>query len=149
MSQVIVVGGGLAGLSAAHTVLERGGNVLLLDKQGYVIQLLLLLSIPTQAFRTGSWAVTRPRQLRVSMELEQQHSRRQAFQTAPRHSSKIQRRAHESLHGTTSFVSLPATQGMQFTGSRTSSGSTSARSHGSEGTASRAHTVAARSFREW
>ena len=34
MSQVIVVGGGLAGLSAAHTVLERGGNVLLLDKQG-------------------------------------------------------------------------------------------------------------------
>jgi ribulose 1,5-bisphosphate synthetase/thiazole synthase len=33
MAQVIVVGGGLAGLSAAHTILERGGNVLLLDKQ--------------------------------------------------------------------------------------------------------------------
>lgn len=32
---VIVVGGGLAGLSAAHTLLERGANVLLLDKQGY------------------------------------------------------------------------------------------------------------------
>lgn len=31
---VIVVGGGLAGLSAAHTLLERGANVLLLDKQG-------------------------------------------------------------------------------------------------------------------
>ena len=30
--QVIVVGGGLAGLSAAHTVLEHGGRVLLLDK---------------------------------------------------------------------------------------------------------------------
>jgi succinate dehydrogenase/fumarate reductase flavoprotein subunit len=37
MAQVIVVGGGLAGLSAAHTILERGGNVLLLDKQGYVV----------------------------------------------------------------------------------------------------------------
>jgi succinate dehydrogenase/fumarate reductase flavoprotein subunit len=36
MSQVIVVGGGLAGLSAAHTLLERGANVLLLDKQPYV-----------------------------------------------------------------------------------------------------------------
>ena len=34
MSQVIVVGGGLAGLSAAHTVIENGGRVLLLDKVG-------------------------------------------------------------------------------------------------------------------
>lgn len=33
---IIVVGGGLAGLSAAHTLLERGANVLLLDKQGLV-----------------------------------------------------------------------------------------------------------------
>jgi heterodisulfide reductase subunit A-like polyferredoxin len=32
MSQVIIVGGGLAGLSAAHTVLEQGGNVLVIDK---------------------------------------------------------------------------------------------------------------------
>lgn len=32
MTQVIVLGGGLAGLSAAHTVLEHGGRVLLLDK---------------------------------------------------------------------------------------------------------------------
>lgn len=31
---VIVVGGGLAGLSAAHTLLERGASVTLLDKQG-------------------------------------------------------------------------------------------------------------------
>ena len=30
--QIIVVGGGLAGLSTAHTVLEHGGRVLLLDK---------------------------------------------------------------------------------------------------------------------
>lgn len=36
MAQVIVVGGGLAGLSAAHTLLERGASVLLLDKQGFV-----------------------------------------------------------------------------------------------------------------
>jgi len=32
MSKAIVVGGGLSGLSAAHTILERGGNVLVLDK---------------------------------------------------------------------------------------------------------------------
>ena len=31
-TQVIIVGGGLAGLSAAHTVLEGGGRVLLIDK---------------------------------------------------------------------------------------------------------------------
>ncbi|KAJ3114587.1 hypothetical protein HK100_001615 [Physocladia obscura] len=36
MSQVIVIGGGLAGLSACHTVLERGGNVLLLDKNNFL-----------------------------------------------------------------------------------------------------------------
>ncbi|KAI8823131.1 FAD binding domain-containing protein [Fimicolochytrium jonesii] len=33
---IIVVGGGLAGLSAAHTILERGGNVILLDKNGFL-----------------------------------------------------------------------------------------------------------------
>lgn len=43
MAQVIVVGGGLAGLSAAHTLLERGANVLLLDKQGYDDQVFALL----------------------------------------------------------------------------------------------------------
>ncbi|KAG8961590.1 hypothetical protein FRC03_005184 [Tulasnella sp. 419] len=36
MSQVIVVGGGLAGLSACHTLLERGASVLLLDKNGFL-----------------------------------------------------------------------------------------------------------------
>jgi len=36
MTQVIVVGGGLSGLSAAHTVLERGGKVVLLDKNGFL-----------------------------------------------------------------------------------------------------------------
>ncbi|KAL5038776.1 Osmotic growth protein [Batrachochytrium dendrobatidis] len=36
MSRIIVVGGGLAGLSAAHTVLERGGSVLLLDKNAFL-----------------------------------------------------------------------------------------------------------------
>ncbi|KKZ63259.1 hypothetical protein EMCG_02379 [[Emmonsia] crescens] len=33
--RVIVVGGGLSGLSAAHTVYLNGGNVLLLDKQNF------------------------------------------------------------------------------------------------------------------
>ena len=36
MTQVIIVGGGLSGLSAAHTVLERGGRVLLLDKNNFL-----------------------------------------------------------------------------------------------------------------
>lgn len=35
MSQVIIIGGGLAGMSAAHTVLERGGRVLMLDKSAF------------------------------------------------------------------------------------------------------------------
>lgn len=35
LKQVIVVGGGLAGLSACHTVLEHGGKVLLLDKNPF------------------------------------------------------------------------------------------------------------------
>ncbi|KAK1921536.1 FAD binding domain-containing protein [Papiliotrema laurentii] len=35
-AKVIIVGGGLSGLSAAHTVLERGGNVILLDKNSFM-----------------------------------------------------------------------------------------------------------------
>lgn len=35
MSQVIVVGGGLAGMSAAHTVLEHGANVVVIDKSPF------------------------------------------------------------------------------------------------------------------
>ncbi|CAD6974383.1 unnamed protein product, partial [Tilletia controversa] len=31
----IVVGGGLSGLSAAHTLYERGANVLVLDKNPF------------------------------------------------------------------------------------------------------------------
>ncbi|KAI9484612.1 FAD binding domain-containing protein [Zychaea mexicana] len=34
-NQIIVVGGGLSGLAAAHTVYENGGNVLLLDKNPF------------------------------------------------------------------------------------------------------------------
>merc|ERR1712056_13185 len=34
-SQAIVVGGGLAGMSAANTVLENGGKVVLLDKSSF------------------------------------------------------------------------------------------------------------------
>ena len=33
--QVIVVGGGLAGFSAAHTVLEHGSRCILLDKSPF------------------------------------------------------------------------------------------------------------------
>jgi len=36
MAQVIIVGGGLAGNSAAHTVLERGGRVLMVDKMPFL-----------------------------------------------------------------------------------------------------------------
>ena len=36
MEQIIVVGGGLAGLSAAHTAMERGSRVLLLDKNPFM-----------------------------------------------------------------------------------------------------------------
>ena len=35
-AQVIIIGGGLAGLSAAHTVLENGGAVILLDKMKFL-----------------------------------------------------------------------------------------------------------------
>ncbi len=35
-NRVIVVGGGLAGLSACHGVIQRGGNVLLLDKNPFL-----------------------------------------------------------------------------------------------------------------
>jgi len=35
-TQVIVVGGGLSGLSCAHTIIERGGRVLLLDKNSFL-----------------------------------------------------------------------------------------------------------------
>lgn len=34
--KVIVIGGGLAGLSAAHTILENGGSVCLLDKSAFL-----------------------------------------------------------------------------------------------------------------
>lgn len=36
MSEIIVVGGGLSGLSAAHTVLEHGGRVVLLEKNSFL-----------------------------------------------------------------------------------------------------------------
>jgi len=36
MVRVIVVGGGLAGLSTAHTVLEQGGNVIVIDKSSFL-----------------------------------------------------------------------------------------------------------------
>lgn len=35
MAQVIVIGGGLSGMSAAHTVLEHGGRVVVIDKSAF------------------------------------------------------------------------------------------------------------------
>ncbi|GAA5828937.1 hypothetical protein JCM3766R1_003875 [Sporobolomyces carnicolor] len=35
MSSVLVIGGGLSGLSAAHTIYERGGNVTVLEKNSF------------------------------------------------------------------------------------------------------------------
>ena len=58
MAQVIVVGGGLAGLSAAHTLLERGANVLLLDKQGCVSFHRFFSALPTTIhplFQVHGW----------------------------------------------------------------------------------------------
>ena len=34
-TEVIIIGGGLAGMTAAHTVLQAGGRVLLLDKSPF------------------------------------------------------------------------------------------------------------------
>lgn len=39
--RVIVVGGGLSGLSAAHTVYLAGGNVLLLDKNSRICHMVM------------------------------------------------------------------------------------------------------------
>jgi len=36
MAQVIVVGGGLSGLSSVHTVLEHGGRAVLIDKNPFL-----------------------------------------------------------------------------------------------------------------
>jgi succinate dehydrogenase/fumarate reductase flavoprotein subunit len=33
--QTIIIGAGLSGLSAAHTVLERGGKVLILERNAF------------------------------------------------------------------------------------------------------------------
>ena len=55
MAQVIVVGGGLAGLSAAHTLLERGANVLLLDKQGYELISMLTMELLTEESQFHGW----------------------------------------------------------------------------------------------
>lgn len=68
MAQVIVVGGGLAGLSAAHTILERGGNVLVLDKQPYVTFTPLPI-FPFHSFTLVSWVETPQRLLPVSTVL--------------------------------------------------------------------------------
>jgi glycine/D-amino acid oxidase-like deaminating enzyme len=90
MAQVIVVGGGLAGLSAAHTILERGGNVLLIDKQGQVESHPLMSVQLTHTF-VASWEATRPRQLRVSTVPGHRLSSRRVYLTVQRSSSRTPR----------------------------------------------------------
>lgn len=36
MSQIIVIGGGLAGCSAAHTIIQAGLSVVLIDKNAFL-----------------------------------------------------------------------------------------------------------------
>ena len=78
MAQVIIVGGGLAGLSAAHTLLERGADVLLLDKQGWVY---LIIKQPKSHPSPVSWVVTPPRPLQESTAQAHNLSRTSAFPT--------------------------------------------------------------------
>jgi cation diffusion facilitator CzcD-associated flavoprotein CzcO len=92
MAQVIVVGGGLAGLSAAHTLLERGANVLLLDKQGSVSLFLslfsfLLFNLPP--LPSASWAEIPPKLHPASMVLALRLSKITASQTPQRFSLTI------------------------------------------------------------
>ena len=91
MARVIVVGGGLAGLSAAHTLLERGANVILLDKQPYVVRLISQAAPSHPLCPPDSWVVTQPRPRRVLTVLEPRVNKTSASKTAPGSSSKIQR----------------------------------------------------------
>ena len=99
MSQVIVVGGGLAGLSAAHTLLERGANVLLLDKQGCVS------SVSSRApvfnyFFSDSWVVTPQKPHPVSTVLAQILRRHWIFLIPLKSSSTIPRNQYVFLSPT-------------------------------------------------
>ena len=92
MARVIVVGGGLAGLSAAHTLLERGANVTLLDKQPYVAPPRLFKKTPFHNSRPpGSWVVTQLRPRLESTAPEHKVNRISASRTVPGSSLKIRR----------------------------------------------------------
>jgi len=95
MAQVIVVGGGLAGLSAAHTLLERGANVLLLDKQGFVLDPPSCIRLLTR-FAIVSWVVTLQRLPPVSTDLAHSHSKTLAFLTTQRSFSTTLRNPYVS-----------------------------------------------------
>ena len=96
MARVIVVGGGLAGLSAAHTLLERGANVILLDKQPYVATFIFSRQGFFTLFPLDSWVVTLPRPHLVSTVLEPRVSRTSESRTVPGSSSKIPRNRYVS-----------------------------------------------------
>ena len=91
MAQVIVVGGGLAGLSAAHTLLERGANVLLLDKQGSVSLSLFFLSsfFKLPPLCSDSWVEIPPKLHPASTVLALRLSKITASQTRQRFSLTI------------------------------------------------------------
>jgi flavin-dependent dehydrogenase len=90
MSQVIVVGGGLAGLSAAHTLLERGANVLMLDKQGLVVPLLRSHSRLLNSHAV-SWEGIQPKLPPASMVLVLRRSRNMPYLIMPKSSSMTPR----------------------------------------------------------
>lgn len=90
MAQVIVVGGGLAGLSAAHTLLERGANVLLLDKQGSVsLSSSCDLFFHVSSLPSVSWVEILPKLHLASTVLEHRLSKISASQTLQRFSLMI------------------------------------------------------------
>jgi len=92
MAQAIVVGGGLAGLSAAHTLLERGANVLLLDKQPYVyLRRRILWMFIAFLFHEGLWVAIPQRPLQVLTALVRIPKRTWVFPTLQRFSLMIPR----------------------------------------------------------
>jgi hypothetical protein len=165
MSQVIVVGGGLAGLSAAHTLLERGANVLLLDKQPYVQGFGKGVCIELIRFVIDLWVAILQKPRQVSMEPAQIHRESWAFQIRQRYSLTTLRNQCASVFScfechlsvfrlvnslvTISFESLLVARVMPSTGCRKSSASTFPRFLVWVATVNPVHIVVMPNFLEW